>query len=164
DLDPCRGGGQRTGVPKIAGYRRDAGAREVRSRFACTIPHQRRDVVARRRQGAREVSPSKAGGTGYEDAHRSATSVTGDPNGFSRPARSSLSSDQTVKRRDPIALCSAIGSTNCRCTERIRKPLRSNASATARCVKARYGSVALPRACVSPRQATSIAATLRADG
>ena len=71
--------------------------------------------MAARGQRARQVPAGKPGGAGYEDAHRSATSVTGDPNSRSSPTRSRTRSDRSVNARDPMALCSAIGRTNWRC-------------------------------------------------
>jgi hypothetical protein len=46
-----------------------------------------------------------------------------------------------------MALWNAMGSTNWRCTDRIRKPFRPKASAIAPRVKTRYGSVFAPAAC-----------------
>ena len=46
-----------------------------------------RTVVAARGQRAREVAAGEAGRAGYEDAHRSATSVTGEPNSLQQARR-----------------------------------------------------------------------------
>ena len=116
---------------------------------------------------AREVAAGESGRAGYEDAHRSATSVTGEPNSLSRPsAIEERPRTPSVKRREPIALCSAIGSTNCRCTERTRKPLRvERVGDLARREKTRYGSVRTPtRMRSAGARPTAAAATLRADG
>ena len=51
-----------------------------------------------RGQRARQVAAGEPGCAGYEDAHRSATSVTGEPNSRSSPARSRSASDRVVKR------------------------------------------------------------------
>ena len=56
------------------------------------------------RQRACQMSACKAGRSGYEDLHRSATSVTGEPTIFSSPTRSRTPSDHSVRRRDPMAL------------------------------------------------------------
>ena len=74
------------------------------SRGPAGVADERANLVAARGQRARQMAAGKPGGAGYEDAHRSATSVTGDPKKPSRPARSSSRSVAVVKRRDPIAL------------------------------------------------------------
>ena len=80
----------------------------------CTfsISDERADCGAASHERAREVAAGEPGRAGYEDAHRSATTVTGEPNTRSSPASSNRRSIQSVKRGDPSALCSAIGSTN----------------------------------------------------
>ena len=132
DVD-ARGRGGRARARR-AGRRRPA-SMPARARSAAGSARDRARAPTpwpARHERAREVAAGKPGRAGYEDAHRSATSVTGEPNGAAgRRARASLRTT-IVKRRDPIALCSAIGRTNWRCTERMRKPLRSNASAIVR--------------------------------
>src|SRR5438132_10128510 len=101
---------------------------------------------------------------GYEAAHSTSTIDNGDPKRLSRPIRSSRSSARSVKRRDPMALWKTIGRTNWRCTERMRKPFRSNASAIVPRRNTRYGSVFTPLAYRTRRVTDSNEATLVADG
>ena len=64
----------------------------------------------RRRRGRpapREVAAGEAGGAGDEDAHRSATTVTGDPSSRSRPARASAPSIRSVRRARADRACAA---------------------------------------------------------
>src|SRR5207302_6921679 len=80
----------------------------------CTfsVSDERADRRAARNERAREMAAGEPGRAGYKDAHRSATTVTGEPKTRNSPASSNRCSIQSVKRRDPSALCSAIGSTN----------------------------------------------------
>src|SRR5204863_9293252 len=131
----------------------------------CTrIADERAHLVAAPGERAREMATREPGGAGYEDAHRSATIETGEPNRRSRPARSSRRSTDSVKRREPMALCSAMGRTNWRCTARIAKPPREKTSAISASVNTRYGSVRLPSAWAARRTIDSSAAKLVADG
>ena len=66
------------------------------------IPHK---MTAGKTRGARDQHP-----------HRSATMVTGEPRSRSRPIPRSVRSAPFVTANCPTALCSAIGSTNCRRT------------------------------------------------
>ncbi len=71
---------------------------------------------------------------------------------------------RSVKRRDPIALCSAIGSTNCRCTDADAEAVRIERVRRSRVVNTRYGSVRAPSACADAARRDSSGATLAADG
>ncbi|OFW31391.1 MAG: hypothetical protein A3H97_22270 [Acidobacteria bacterium RIFCSPLOWO2_02_FULL_65_29] len=90
--------------------------------------------------------------------------MTGDPKIRSRPIRSSKASIASVSRRDAKSLWKAIGSTNCRCTDRIRKPAVVNAPAISRSEKTRYGSVRAPAASSIRRHIDCTAATLHFEG
>ena len=87
---------------------------------ACWSPHERADVVAARRQRAGEVAAREAGGAGDEDAHRSATTVTGDRAAASGRRAPAPARSRRSRPREPSRLWSAIGSTNCRCMPRPR--------------------------------------------
>ncbi len=86
------------------------------------VADQRPYAVSRLGKPSCQMSAGKAGRAGDEVNARSAYSVTGDPKSRSSPARASQRSDVCVKPAEPIALCSAIGSTNCRWTALTRKP------------------------------------------
>jgi hypothetical protein len=93
---------QRVGVQQVADYEADTGRRQV----GRTIrrPDERADLVAAADQRPRQVSARESRCAGYEDAHRSATTVTGDPNRRKTPARSKRRSIARVKRTEPTAL------------------------------------------------------------
>ena len=65
--------------------------------------YQRPNVVAAPGESTREMTAGKPGRAGYEDAHRSATSVTGEPKILRRPARSKNRSTASVNRFEAIA-------------------------------------------------------------
>ena len=104
DLDPGGGRVERRAIADVAGD-------ELRCRHASRSPRasriadERAHVVAAGRQVARQVAARETRCAGYEVAHRSATSVTGDPNdpqqAESRRADPSMA---RVKRREPMRL------------------------------------------------------------
>src|SRR5205085_2315787 len=120
DVDPLHRAVDGGAVPQITGGRFDARAGQVGrcSRGACERTHR----VSRRREVTGQVTAGKPGGAGYEDSHRSATRVTGEPSSGSSPTAPSARSTCRVKAADPMALWNAIGSTNCRWRARTRKP------------------------------------------
>src|SRR6202040_3900814 len=126
DLHVRHGRLDRAGVADVANRKLDPGSEKV----ACagSIPCQRPHDVAAGRQAARQMAAGESRCAGYEITHRSATSVTGEPKIFSRPARSRSPSIATVRRRERMSLWNAIGRTNCLCTDRTRNPDRSSAS------------------------------------
>jgi hypothetical protein len=77
------------------------------------IADQRADAIALRGQPPREMPARETGRAGDQRVHRSATTVTGEPNARSRPIDASAPSTPRVTPSLPIFLCSAIGRTNC---------------------------------------------------
>jgi len=59
-----------------------------------------------------EMATGETGDAGDEYRHRSATIVTGDPRRRRRPTASRVRSTPSENGRRPMALCTAIGSTN----------------------------------------------------
>src|SRR5262245_10414034 len=98
------------GIREIAFDDLDRGAREHSGLRA--IPHERADVVAAFSQKPRKPSACEACRAGDQRLHRSATSVTGDPNSRDSPTDVNPCSTVRVNPRLPIALWNAIGSTN----------------------------------------------------
>src|SRR5205085_7838446 len=74
---------ERRRVAHIAGDELDTRRTEI----ICTtrVAHQRAHCRATQPQRTGEMAAGEPGRAGYEDAHRSATSVTGDPNTRSSP-------------------------------------------------------------------------------
>jgi len=93
---------QRVGVQQVADNEADAGRRQV----GPTIrrPDEGADLVAAANQCPRQVAARESRCAGYEDTHRSATIVTGDPNRRKTPARPKRRSIARVKRTEPTAL------------------------------------------------------------
>ena len=124
-----------------------------------------RTCVAARRQRAREVPAREAGRAGDEDAHRSATTVTGDPSSRSRPARASAPSIRSVAGARVRAACAARSAARTGGARRAtRKPVRARARArSARAENTRYASTrraervrdAPRRPPAAPRRSTS---------
>src|SRR2546425_7755170 len=135
NLDARHGCGHHGGIPQIANRQLDTA--RVKIARAGRVTDQRANVVSAGRERARQMAAGEPRCAGYEDTHRSAQSVTGEPKSRSRPTRSRTSSENSVNRRDPIALLNRIGSTNCRCTERTRNPERFRARAIVRSVNTR---------------------------
>ena len=66
--------------------------------------HQHAHAVAASQQASRQVPPGEAGGAGYEDAHRSARTVTGEANTRETPRRRRIASVVSAKRGDQNSL------------------------------------------------------------
>ena len=87
---------------EIAGHELDARVSKTVRRGA--IPDQRANLVAARGEMASEMAAGEPGCAGDEDAHRSATSVTGEPTSLSRPADARTPSRPSVTAREPMRL------------------------------------------------------------
>ena len=112
DVDAADGAFQAGTVEQIAREDfRDRAAEGVRT---ARVAHERSNVVAPCRQIAREMSTGKSCGACDKNPHRSATIVTGEPRRCLAPSVANRPSVFVVKRSEPMALCKAIGSTNCR--------------------------------------------------
>ena len=100
DVDALDGLPDGDRIAKIADRDLDAGG----GRLVSAIALEYADLMAARHLRTRQMAPGKTRRPGYEDAHRSATSVIGDPNKPSKPTRSRNVSMAVVNRRDPMAL------------------------------------------------------------
>ena len=106
--------------------------------------------------------PRRAGDEHY---HRSATTVTGDPN--TRKQAESLRQRPGAAPRiggiqSPCERQSAARTADAR--HESRKPAFSSARATVASLNTRYGSVRAPKRCIRRRPIDCSSATLRADG
>jgi len=121
DLEVLAGQRRRQGLGarEIAGDDGNAVAFQVagrRARGAGRRTHHGPHLVAAPLQRAREVAAGESRRPGDEDLHRSATTVTGEPNSRISPVRSMVPSTRRVHDTEFNRLWSAIGSTNWRCS------------------------------------------------
>jgi len=117
NVDAGQGEFDGTTIANVAGNELNPGRLEITR--AVHIPNERANVMTVGHQTAGEVPAGKSGRTGYESAHRSARTVTGDANTRANPAPRSIFSDSSATRADPNSLYRLIGSTKCRSFERI---------------------------------------------
>ena len=95
DVDAVDGRGERRRIAQVAGRELDARGIDGRGRVdRWTSAH----LVAARAASARQMAAGKPRRAGYEDAHRSATSVTGRSEQAQQPGASSTAFDD---RREP---------------------------------------------------------------
>ena len=100
DVDVRDGPGESRPVAQIANRDLYTGHR----RLPGGITLESTNLTATCGERARQVAAGESRCAGYEDAHRSVTSVTGDPRRPSKPTRPRTPSTAVVNRRDPIAL------------------------------------------------------------